>query len=58
MDKPKRPRGRPAVTDPANERIRIRVTPAEKAKYQRAAERDKAPNLTAWVKAILDRESD
>lgn len=43
--------------DPANERIRIRVTPAEKDKYQRAAERDKAPSLTAWVKTILDRES-
>lgn len=55
--KPKRPRGRPRVTDPANDRIRIRVTPAEKAKYQAASERDKAPSLSAWVKALCDREA-
>lgn len=53
---PKRPRGRPPVTDPATERIRIRVTPAEKAKYQQAADRARA-TLSAWVKALLDRES-
>lgn len=53
---PKRPRGRPRVADPANERIRIRVTPAEKSKYQRAADRAKT-TLTNWVKSILDRES-
>jgi hypothetical protein len=57
MDTPKRPRGRPHAVDPANERIRVRVTPAEKAKYQRAADRDRAPSLSAWVKALLDRES-
>ena len=56
MEQPKRPRGRPRVTDPANERIRIRVTPAEKVKYQRAADRVRV-TLSAWVKAILDRES-
>jgi uncharacterized protein (DUF1778 family) len=54
--KPKRPRGRPRVTDPAEDRIRIRVTPAEKAKYRAAADRDGA-TLSGWVKAILDREA-
>lgn len=56
MDKPKRPRGRPPVTDPATERVHIRVTPAEKAQYRRAAAKAKA-TLTAWLKALADRES-
>ncbi len=53
---PKRPRGRPTITDPATERVYVRVTPAEKAKYTRAAERAKVA-LSAWLKAIADRES-
>lgn len=56
MDKPKRPRGRPAIPDPATERLQIRVTPAEKAKYKRAADKAKA-TLTAWIKGLADRES-
>lgn len=55
-EQPKRPRGRPRVADPANERIRIRVTSAEKSKYQRAADRAKT-TLSGWLKALADRES-
>jgi hypothetical protein len=36
--------------------VHIRVTPAEKAKYQRAAERARVA-LSAWLKSIADRES-
>jgi hypothetical protein len=56
MDQPKRPRGRPPVSDPASAQVHIRVTPAEKAKYQRAAERARVA-LSAWLKAIADREA-
>ena len=52
----KRPRGRPPSSDPATERVEIRVTPAEKDKYRRAARRAKVA-LSAWLKAIADRES-
>lgn len=57
MDQPKRPRGRPPIADPATARVEIRVTPAEKAKYAKAAKRDRAPSLTAWLKGLADRES-
>ena len=56
MDTPKRPRGRPPITDPATAQVHLRVTPAEKAKYQRAATKAKA-TLTAWLKGLADRES-
>jgi uncharacterized protein (DUF1778 family) len=56
MEPIRKPKGRPRAVDPANERIRIRVTPAEKAKYRLAAERART-TLTNWIKAILDRES-
>lgn len=56
MEQPKRRPGRPPAPDPATERVEIRVTPAEKAKYRRAAERAKVA-LSAWLKAIADRES-
>lgn len=53
---PKRPRGRPPAADPATDRVYIRVTPAEKAKYQRAADRVRV-TLSAWLKALADRDS-
>lgn len=56
MDKPKRPRGRPKSPDPAVARVEIRVTPAEKAKYQTAADRE-AVKLSAWLKALADEAS-
>lgn len=56
MPEPKRPRGRPPVADPATARVEVRVTPAEKDKYLRAARRAKVA-LGAWLKAIADRES-
>lgn len=52
----KRPRGRPKLTDPASVRINFRVTPGEREKYREAAKRDRA-SLTAWIKALCDRES-
>lgn len=56
MDTTKRPRGRPPTTDPATARVEIRVTPAEKDKYLRAARKAKVA-LSAWLKAIADREA-
>lgn len=53
---PKRPRGRPPIPDPASVRINLRVTPAEREKYRAAAKRDRA-TLTAWIKALCDRET-
>jgi uncharacterized protein (DUF1778 family) len=55
MEQSKR-RGRPPATDPATARVEIRVTPAEKDKYRRAAERAKT-TLSNWLKALADRES-
>lgn len=55
-EKPKRPPGRPRIADPATERVYVRVTPAEKAKYMRAASRAKA-TLSLWLKSLADRES-
>lgn len=52
----KRPRGRPPSVDPATARVEIRVTPAEKDKYARAARRAKVA-LSTWLKALADRES-
>ncbi len=55
-EKPKRPRGRPRTPDPATARVEFRATQAEKAKYQRAADRAKVP-LSHWLKVIADREA-
>lgn len=55
MDKPKRQRGRPKSPDPASTRLQIRVTKAEKAVYEWAAWKA-GVTLTAWVKALCDRE--
>ncbi len=54
--KPKRPRGRPKLAATASAQIHIRVTPDEKAKYQRAADRERV-GLSVWLKALADRES-
>jgi len=54
MDKPKRPRGRPPISDPASDYIHIRVTPDDKGRYFRAATKAKE-TLSAWVKRVLDR---
>lgn len=56
MDTPKRTRGRPSIPDPATEQVHIRVTPAEKAAYQRAATRART-TLTRWLKTLADREA-
>ena len=56
MSKPKRPRGRPPVKDPASVRINVRVTPSEREAYKAKAKRAKAPGLSAWLKGLADRE--
>lgn len=56
MDTPKRPRGRPRLTERADAQIHLRVTQGEKAKYERAAAKVKA-TLSGWLKALADRES-
>ncbi len=53
---PKRPRGRPAVADPATKRLSIRVTLAEREKYKAAAAKART-TLSLWIKALLDREA-
>ena len=53
---PKRPRGRPAVADPATKRLSIRVTLAEREKYKAAAKRAQT-SLTNWIKGLCDREA-
>jgi len=56
MDKPKRPRGRPPVDDPQDERYELRLSKGRLARYQKAA--DKAGKLlAAWMRAVLDRAS-
>jgi hypothetical protein len=56
MDKPKRPRGRPPVKDPASVRINVRVTPSERDGYKTKARKARAPSLSAWLKGLADRE--
>lgn len=53
---PKRPRGRPKLADTATAQIHLRVTPGEKAKYLKAADRERV-GLSTWLKALADRES-
>lgn len=54
--KPKRPRGRPKLTDTATAQIHVRVTLGEKEKYRRAAEKANV-GISTWLKALADRES-
>ena len=56
MDTPKRPRGRPPIKDPASVRINVRVTRGEREAYKAKARKAKAPSLSAWLKALADRE--
>ena len=49
-------RGRPPVDNPADQRIFVRATKAEKAKYKRAAGRA-GLSLSAWLKQLAERES-
>lgn len=56
IPKSPRPRGRPKIADPATSRINIRVTPAERDGYKAKAKKAKAPSLSAWLKALADRE--
>lgn len=52
MDKPKRPRGRPPIQDPATARVEFRCTPQEKKTYRRKA---KPKGLSEWLKGLADK---
>ena len=52
----KRARGRPKLADTATAQVHVRVTPAEKEKYRRAADRAKV-GLSTWLKALADEAS-
>jgi hypothetical protein len=52
MDKPKRPRGRPPIKNPATARVEFRCTPQEKAGYRRKA---KPQGVSAWLKGLADK---
>ena len=56
MSKPKRPRGRPPVKDPASVRINVRVTRGERERYKDTA-RKAGVSLSVWLKTLADRES-
>jgi hypothetical protein len=48
----KKPRGRPPLKTPATAQIHVRVTPAEKARYRKAAGKQ---GISKWLKALADR---
>jgi hypothetical protein len=52
MDKPKRPRGRPPIDNPATARVEFRCTPQEKREYRRKA---KPKGLSEWLKGLADK---
>lgn len=56
MEKAKRGRGRPPkpADERAEERIELRLPPADKAAWQEAAERAEQP-LSAWIRDRLNR---
>jgi predicted HicB family RNase H-like nuclease len=56
MDKAKKPRGRPPIEQPATEYLQVRLTPEDKGRYSRAAQKA-GDTLSAWVKRVLDRAS-
>ena len=55
-DEPKRPRGRPAVSNGERLYLTIRISEERKARYERAAAKV-GETLSAWVKRVLDRNS-
>lgn len=52
----KKPRGRPRLEAPENDRIDLRVTTERKERYSRAAQKA-GETLSAWIKRVLDRAS-
>jgi predicted HicB family RNase H-like nuclease len=56
MDKPKKRRGQPPKKDPASVRINVRVTPGDRERYRRAAQRA-GVSMSVWLKTLADRES-
>ncbi len=56
MPETKRPRGRPPVGDPENQRYEFRVSKSRLERYERAAKKAGLA-LAAWIKRALDRAS-
>jgi hypothetical protein len=52
MDKPKRPRGRPPIKNPATARVGFRCTPQEKKGYKAKA---KPLGVSAWLKGLAEK---
>jgi hypothetical protein len=52
MEKPKRPRGRPPIKNPATARVEFRCTPQEKSGYRRKAGKK---GVSAWLKELADK---
>jgi hypothetical protein len=52
----KRPRGRPPIDDPEDERYELRLSRDRRARYEAAAAKA-GKALAAWIKAVLDRSS-
>ena len=50
----KRPRGRPPIENPEDERYELRLSKERRERYEAAARRA-GQALATWIKAVLDR---
>ena len=55
-DAQKRPRGRPPVEEPEDQRYELRLSTARRTRWEGAAGRA-GKALAAWIKAVCDRAS-
>ena len=55
-DPQKRPRGRPPVEDPEDQRYELRLSTARRTRWEVAAGKA-GKALSAWIKAVCDRAS-
>lgn len=56
MEHPKRPRGRPPIENPEDERYELRLSKDRRVRYETAAAKA-GKALATWIKAVLDRAS-
>ncbi len=52
----KRPRGRPKSGNPRDERVYLRATPDELARWRSAAKK-RGLTFSAWLRQVLDRSA-
>jgi hypothetical protein len=52
MDKPRKPRGRPPLKNPATARVEFRCTPDEKKGYRKKAGKQ---GVSRWLKELADK---